>query len=131
MGNNIMVIYIDQTKADELDANWSGTATQAEIDKALLQANVWLNGQTLIAFDDEIPLAIHYAGVELAKIALSGSLFEAVEKVQSKTVSAQSGTSVSKTYAEALDNESRDIRYVRALISPYMASSNHFYVDRG
>ena len=125
-----MVVYIDKEGADQLEAGWSGSSTQEEIDRALFQSNTWLNAAQLVEFESEIPLQIKYAAVELAKLSLAGELYKSVEKVSSKTVSA-SGVSVSKSYEQGFKNESRDMNYIRALVQPYVTNSAHFYIYRG
>lgn len=125
-----MIEYITRTDADGLESGWSGSSTQEAIDKALLQANTWLSALQLVDFT-EIPLQIKYAGVELAKLSLANKLFESVEKVSSKTVSAGGGVSVSKSYEGGFTNESRDMNYIRALVQPYLTNQAHFYISRG
>lgn len=82
--------------------NFLGTSFAPESDKArlILLANTWMKNQ--IGFEPKtISDNLKLASCEIIKGILSGDLYSGqAEKILSKTVSAQTGTSVAKTFAE-------------------------------
>ncbi|MFW6586588.1 hypothetical protein, partial [Acinetobacter baumannii] len=86
-----------ESVTQKLGPDWWGTGDPVI---AVMQANAWLNARNLPDYPEgEVPDAILTAGAYLAKLAAAGQLYTTKEGVvASKTISAQSGTSVSKTY---------------------------------
>lgn len=114
-----------ESVTQKLGANWWGNG-DAPI--AVMQANAWLNARNLPEYpDDEIPDAILTAGAYLAKLAASGLLYKTKEGVvASKTVSAQSGTSVSKKYVAGKEESvSGDMQFILDLIDPFIGEKHY------
>lgn len=109
----------------KLGPNWWGDGDSTI---AVMQANAWLNAKNLPEYpEDEVPDAILTAGAYLAKLAATGQLYKTKEGVvASKTVSAQSGTSVSKTYASGKEESvSGDMQFILDLLGPFMGEKYH------
>ena len=88
------------TVADVDEALGQGWASAGDAALAVAMANAWLTAKIKRAVPEVVPYAIKSAGAQMAKLAAAGKLYKDTEReVQSKTVSAQSGTSTSKTYA--------------------------------
>lgn len=98
--------------------NLLGSSFAPDGDKAplVLLANTWMKNQ--IGFEPKtISDNLKSASCEIIKGILSGDLYSGqAEKVLSKTVSAQSGTSVSKTFAEKSRKVSKFEQIALALI---------------
>jgi hypothetical protein len=109
----------------KLGPNWWGTG---DPNLAVIQANAWLNARNLPEYPEgEVPDAILTAGAYLAKLAATGQLYTTKEGVvASKTVSAQSGTSVSKTYVSGKEESiSGDMQFILDLLGPFMGEKYH------
>src|SRR5690554_4350247 len=79
-----------------LGPGWAGSGDEA---LAVTMANAWLTAKITRPVPDPVPSEIKLAGAQVAKEAAAGKLYKATQKeVQSKTVSAQAGTSVSTTF---------------------------------
>ena len=98
--------------------NILGTSFAPDSDKAhlVLLANTWMKNQ--IGFEPKlISNNLKVAASEIIKGVLSGDLYSGqAEKVLSKTVSAQTGTSVAKTFAENSRKVSKFEQIALALI---------------
>lgn len=98
--------------------NILGASFAPDSDKArlVLLANTWMKNQ--IGFEPKIISDnLKVAASEIIKGVLSGDLYSGqAEKVLSKTVSAQTGTSVAKTFAENSRKVSRFEQIALALI---------------
>lgn len=98
--------------------NILGTSFAPDSDKArlVLLANTWMKNQ--IGFEPKIISDnLKVAASEIIKGVLSGDLYSGqAEKVLSKTVSAQTGTSVAKTFAENSRKVSKFEQIALALI---------------
>lgn len=115
-----MIEYITTDLADTINADWSGTAAESERNQAIYKANVYLTNKALEIEADNIPTAVQVAGTELAKLALSESIFsDGREQVTSTSVTA-GPVSTSKTYAVPLVAGHDALDYVNALLAPYM-----------
>jgi hypothetical protein len=102
----------------QLGPDWAGTGDAV---LAVAMANAWLTAKINRAVADPTPDAIKFAGAQVAKEAAAGNLYKATQKeVLSKTVSAQSGTSVSKTYAEGSTDLSAGENFALALLAPWI-----------
>ncbi len=108
------------TEADvvqELGPDWAGSGDAV---LAVAMANAWLTAKIKRAVPGVVPDAIKSAGAQVAKLAANGQLYkDTVREVQSKTVSAQSGTSVSKTYAAGSTDRSTAENFALDLIAPW------------
>jgi len=112
----------------QLGPDWSGTGDAV---LAVAMANAWLTAKINRPVADPTPDAIQLAGAQVAKEAAAGNLYKATQKeVLSKTVSAQSGTSVSKTYAEGSTDLSAGENFALALLAPWTKRSGTIMLKR-
>lgn len=112
----------------QLGPDWAGTGDAV---LAVTMANAWLTTKILRAVPDPVPAEIKTAGAQIAKEAAMGNLYKATQKeVLSKTVSAQSGTSVSKTYAEGSTDLSAGENFAIALLAPWIKRSGTIMLKR-
>lgn len=112
----------------QLGLGWAGSGDAV---LAVAMANAWLTAKILRVVPDPVPAAIKSAGAYLAKEAVAGNLYKATQKeVLSKTVSAQSGTSVSKTYAEGSTDRSAGENFALALLAPWVKRSGTIMLKR-
>ena len=94
-------------------------------------ANAWLTAKINRPVADLTPDAVKLAGAQVAKEAAAGNLYKATQKeVLSKTVSATSGTSVSKTYAEGSTDLSAGENFALALLAPWTKRSGVMMLKR-
>lgn len=97
-----------------------GWASAGDAVLAVAMANAWLAAKIKRPVPSSVPDAIVSAGAQVAKLAVAGKLYKDTEReVQSKTVSAQSGTSTSKTYAAGSVARSSAENYALDLIAPW------------
>lgn len=104
----------------QLGPNWQG---DGDANLAVTQANAWLRAKPLRQFED-IPEDVLLAGAYAAQLAAKGELYKDTKEgvVASKTVSAQSGTSVSKTYvAGKEERKSSTMLFIDDLLTPYLS----------
>ncbi|MDF9617008.1 hypothetical protein P5705_05090 [Pseudomonas entomophila] len=113
-----MTDYITVADVNEkLGSGWAG-ASDAEL--AVAMANAWLTAKIKRAVPDPVPDAIVNAGAQVAKLAVAGQLYKDTQReVQSKTVSAQAGTSTSKTYVAGSVDRSAGENFALDLIAPW------------
>ncbi len=112
-----------------LGSDWAGAGDPA---LSVMQANAWLTSKIKRPVPAEVPAEIKQAGAQVAKVASTGGLYKATQKeVLSKTVSATSGTSVSKTYAEGSTDLSQGENLAIALIYPWTTGTNSIPMVRG
>jgi hypothetical protein len=112
----------------QLGPGWAGTGDAV---LAVAMANAWLTAKINRPVADPTPDAIKLAGAQVAKEAAAGNLYRATQKeVLSKTVSAQSGTSVSKTYAEGSTDLSASENFALALLAPWVKRSGTIMLKR-
>lgn len=112
----------------ELGPDWAGTGDAV---LAVSMANAWLTAKILRVVPDPVPTAIKTAGAYVAKEAVAGNLYKATKKeVVSSTVSAQSGTSVSKTYAAGSTELTLGENFALALLSPWTKRSGTIMLKR-
>ncbi len=108
------------TEADvvqQLGPDWAGDG-DAVI--AVAMANAWLTAKIKRAVPEVVPDAIKSAGAQVAKLAAAGKLYKDTQReVQSKTVSAQAGTSTSKTYVAGSVDRSTGENFALDLIAPW------------
>lgn len=103
--------------AQMLGQDWAGTGDAV---LAVAMANAWLTAKIKRAVPEVVPDAIKSAGAQVAKLAVAGNLYKETDReVQSKTVSAQSGTSVSKTYVAGSTDRSTAENFALDLIAPW------------
>jgi len=111
-----------------LGPDWAGTGDPV---LSVTMANAWLTDKINRPVADPTPDAIKLAGAQVAKEAAAGNLYKATQKeVLSKTVSAQSGTSVSKTYAEGSTDLSAGENFALALLAPWVKRSGTIMLKR-
>jgi hypothetical protein len=112
----------------QLGPGWAGTGDPV---LAVTMANAWLTTKIKRAVPDPVPAEIKTAGAQVAKDAAAGKLYTSTEKeVQSKTVSAQSGTSVSKTYVAGSTDQSAGVNFALALLDPWIKRSGVMMLKR-
>ncbi|WP_338513404.1 hypothetical protein VRC24_16940 [Pseudomonas poae] len=112
----------------QLGPGWAGTGDPV---LAVAMANAWLTAKIKRAVPDPVPAEIKIAGAQIAKEAAEGKLYTATQKeVQSKTVSAQSGTSVSKTYVAGSTDQSAGVNFALALLEPWIKRSGVMMLKR-
>ncbi|MFJ2480685.1 hypothetical protein ACIOWE_10445 [Pseudomonas sp. NPDC087598] len=112
----------------QLGPGWAGTGDSV---LAVTMANAWLTTKIKRAVPDPVPAEIKTAGAQVAKEAAAGKLYTSTQKeVQSKTVSAQSGTSVSKTYVAGSADQSAGVNFALALLDPWIKRSGVMMLKR-
>ncbi|AFO47293.1 MULTISPECIES: hypothetical protein [Pseudomonas] len=113
-----MTDFITVADVDEnLGQDWAGTGDAV---LAVAMANAWLTAKIKRAVPDPVPDAIVSAGAQVAKLAAAGRLYKDTQReVQSKTVSAQAGTSISKTYVAGSVDRSTGENFALDLIAPW------------
>lgn len=111
-----------------LGPDWAGTGDPV---LSVTMANAWLTDKIQRAVPDPVPAEIKTAGAQVAKVAASGGLYKATQReVQSKTVSAQSGTSVSKTYTAGSADLTQGENFALALLAPWIKRTGTFMLKR-
>lgn len=111
-----------------LGPGWAGTGDPV---LAVIMANAWLTAKIKRVVPDPVPSEIKTAGAQVAKEAAAGKLYTASQKeVLSKTVSAQSGTSVSKTFAAGSREMSAGENFALELLVPWIKRSSVFMLKR-
>jgi hypothetical protein len=111
-----------------LGPDWAGTGDPV---LPVTMANAWLTDKIKRAVPDPVPTEIKTAGAQVAKVAAQGSLYKATQReVQSKTVSAQSGTSVSKTYTAGSADLTQGENFALALLAPWIKRTGTFTLRR-
>ncbi len=124
MTDFITVADVDQ----KLDPDWAGTGDAV---LAVTMANAWLTAKIKRPVPDPVPDAIVTAGAQVAKLAAAGQLYKDTQReVQSKTVSAQSGTSTSKTYVAGSVDRSTGENFALDLIAPWARRSGTVLLKR-
>jgi len=114
MTDFITVVDVDAS----LGPGWAGTGDPV---LAVAMANAWLTAKIKRVVPDPVPNEIKTAGAQVAKEAAAGNLYKATQKeVLSKTVSAQPGTSTSKTYVAGSTDRSMGENYALALLEPWI-----------
>ena len=112
----------------QLGPDWAGTGDPV---LAVAMANAWLTVKINRPVADPVPEAIKLAGAQVAKVAAAGGLYASTQKeVQSKTVSAQPGTSVSKTYVSGSTDLSAGENFALALLDPWIKRSGVMMLKR-
>ncbi|WP_286751565.1 hypothetical protein [Pseudomonas sp. UBA2522] len=108
------------TEADvvqQMGPDWAGDGDAV---LAVAMANAWLTAKIKRAVPEVVPDAIKSAGAQVAKLAAAGKLYKNTQReVQSKTVSAQAGTSTSKTYVAGSVDRSTGENFALDLIAPW------------
>ncbi|WP_323157903.1 hypothetical protein [Pseudomonas fulva] len=108
------------TEADvvqQLGSDWAGDGDAV---LAVAMANAWLTAKIKRAVPEVVPDAIKSAGAQVAKLAAAGKLYKDTQReVHSKTVSAQAGTSTSKTYVAGSVDRSTGENFALDLIAPW------------
>lgn len=124
-----MTDYITVADVDaSLGPGWAGAGDPV---LAVTMANAWLTAKIKRALPDPVPDEIKTAGAQVAKEAAAGKLYTNTQKeVQSKTVSAQSGTSVSKTYVAGSTDQSAGVNFALALIDPWTRRTGVFMLKK-
>ncbi len=111
-----------------LGPGWAGAGDPV---LAVTMANAWLTTNIKRVVPDPVPAEIKTAGAQVAKEAAAGKLYTSTQKeVQSKTVSAQSGTSVSKTYVAGSTDQSAGVNFALALLDPWIKRSGIMMLKR-
>lgn len=108
------------TVADVDEALGQGWAGGGDAVLAVSMANAWLTAKIKRPVPVPVPNAIVTAGAQVAKLAAVGKLYKDTQReVQSKTVSAQAGTSASKTYVAGSVERSSGENFALDLIAPW------------
>lgn len=124
MTDFITVADVDQ----KLGPGWAGTGDAV---LAVAMANAWLTAKIKRTVPDPVPDAIVSAGAQVAKLAAAGQLYKDTQReVQSKTVSAQAGTSTSKTYVAGSVDRSSGENFALDLIAPWIRRSGTVMLKR-
>lgn len=113
-----MTDFITVADVDEkLGQGWTGAGDAV---LAVAMANAWLTAKIKRMVPDPVPDAIVSAGAQVAKLAAAGQLYKDTQReIQSKTVSAQAGTSTSKTYVAGSVDRSTGENFALDLIAPW------------
>lgn len=108
------------TVADVDQKLGQGWADDGDAVLAVAMANAWLTAKIKRTVPEPVPDAIITAGAQVAKLAAEGKLYKDTQReVQSKTVSAQAGTSTSKTYVAGSVDRSTGENFALDLIAPW------------
>lgn len=110
---------------DEAEQNVTEFANQSDVNKArlLAQSEAYLLARNVKAFEDvtQVPKPLKLASYEIISGILANKLYQGKEqRLLGKTVSAQTGTSVSKTYSDQSDVVNAYEQYIADLIQPYV-----------
>lgn len=101
----------------KLGQGWAGAGDAV---LAVAMANAWLTAKIKRPVPSPVPDAIVSAGAQVAKLAAAGKLYKDTDReVQSKSVSAQAGTSTSKTYVAGSVERSSGENFALDLIAPW------------
>lgn len=112
----------------QLGPDWAGAGDPV---LAVTMANAWLTAKIKRAVPDPVPTEIKTAGAQVAKEAALGKLYKDTRKeVQSQTVSAQPGTSTSKTYVAGSTDQSAGVNFALALLAPWITRSGVMMLKR-
>lgn len=120
------------TEQEALD-NVPEFATQSDKARLLTQAKAYLRARNVKEYADdvEVPQDLKDASYEIIKGIIAGKLYQGKKAtVTSKTVSAQSGTSVSKTFAEGSEDLNVYEQFINDLIAPYIKKAGAKMVYR-
>ncbi|WP_422419143.1 hypothetical protein [Pseudomonas sp. GZD-222] len=124
MTDFITVADVDQ----KLGQGWAGSG---DVELSVAMANAWLTARIKRTVPVPVPDAIVTAGAQVAKLAAENKLYKDTGKeVLSKTVSAQAGTSTSKTYAEGSVELSAAENFALDLIAPWVRRSGTVLLKR-
>lgn len=119
------------TVADVDQALGQGWAGDGDVVLAVAMANAWLTAKIKRPVPDPVPDAIVTAGAQVAKLAAAGKLYKDTQReVQSKTVSAQAGTSTSKTYVAGSVDRSAGENFAIDLIAPWIRRTGTVMLKR-
>ena len=114
--------------AQQLGPDWAGSGDAV---LAVAMANAWLTAKIKRTVPDPVPDAIVSAGAQVAKLAAAGQLYKDTQReVQSKTVSAQAGTSTSKTYVAGSVDRSAGENFALDLIAPWIRRTGTVMLKR-
>jgi len=124
-----MTYFITVADVDQrLGQDWVGTGDAV---LAVAMANAWLTAKIKRPVPDPVPDAIVSAGAQVAKLAAAGQLYKDTQReVQSKTVSAQAGTSTSKTYVAGSVDRPAGENFALDLIAPWIRRSGTVMLKR-
>lgn len=124
-----MTDFITVANVDEaLGQGWAGDGNAV---LAVSMANAWLTAKIKRPVPTPVPDAIVTAGAQVAKLAAAGQLYKDTQReVQSKSVSAQSGTSTSKTYVAGSADRSAGENFALDLIAPWIRRSGTVMLKR-
>ncbi len=112
----------------QLGPDWAGTGDPV---LAVAMANAWLTAKIKRLVPDPVPAEIKAAGAQVAKVAAAGNLYKDTKKeVQSTTVSAQAGTSVSKTYVAGSTDLTQGENFALALLEPWIKRPGVFMLKK-
>ncbi|WP_342649094.1 hypothetical protein [Pseudomonas sp. REB1044] len=101
----------------KLGQGWAGAGDAV---LAVAMANAWLTAKIKRQVPSPVPDAIVSAGAQVAKLAAAEKLYKDTDReVQSKSVSAQAGTSTSKTYVAGSVERSSGENFALDLIAPW------------
>ncbi|WP_323615238.1 hypothetical protein [Pseudomonas putida] len=124
MTDFITVADVDQA----LGQGWAGAGDAV---LSVSMANAWLTAKIKRPVPTPVPDAIVTAGAQVAKLAAAGQLYKDTQReVQSKSVSAQSGTSTSKTYVAGSVDRSAGENFALDLIAPWIRRSGTVMLKR-
>lgn len=112
----------------QLGPEWAGTGDPV---LAVAMANAWLTAKIKRVVPNPVPGGIKTAGAQVAKVAVEGNLYKDTKKeVQSTTVSAQAGTSVSKTYVAGSTDLTQGENFALALLEPWIKRPGVFMLKK-
>ena len=122
------------TEQEALD-NVTEFASQTASGKArlLAQSEAYLRSRNIKEYTDgaEVPQPLKLASYEVIKGIIAGQLYQGKKAtVTSKTISAQSGTSVSKTFADGSEDLNVYEQLIGDLIAPFTKTQGVQWLDR-
>lgn len=124
--------FVTETEVLEHVPEFAG---QSASDKARLlsQVDAYLRSRNVKGYLESslVPEPLKLASYEIIRGILAGKLYQGkAATVVSKTVSAQSGTSVSKTFAAGSEDLNTYEQYILDLIKPYTKRSSVQFLKR-
>lgn len=100
-----------------LGPGWAGSGDEA---LAVTMANAWLTAKITRSVPEPTPNEVKLAGAQVAKEAAAGKLYQAsTREVASTAVSAQPGTSSSKTFVAGSKAMTAGENFALALLAPW------------
>ena len=114
-----MVDYVTKADVDAtLGAGWEGAG---DADRAVKQANAWLSAQLNSRTFTTVPTEVVEAGSELARMSAKGTLYADSDGDVKREMVKVGEVEVSTEYQDRSRATNGTLKYVRALLKPWIA----------